>query len=68
MKQSQHFIQNAENCAQLAERAADEPSYNRYKRMEAAWRALAEEQDWLDGEVPPAASATMQASRKVSMA
>jgi hypothetical protein len=21
--------------------------------MEAAWRALAEEQDWLDGEVPP---------------
>jgi len=68
MKQSQHFIQNAENCAQLAERAADEPSYNRYKRMEAAWRALAEEQDWLDGEVPPAAIATMQASRKVSMA
>ena len=68
MKQSQHFIQNAENCAQLAERAADEPSYNRYKRMEAAWRALAEEQDWLDGEVPPAAIATMQAGRKVSLA
>jgi len=36
MKQSQHFIQNAENCAQLADRATDEPSYNRYKRMEAA--------------------------------
>jgi hypothetical protein len=24
-----------------------------YKRMEAAWLALAEEQDWLDGERPP---------------
>ena len=23
------------------------------KRMEAAWLALANEQDWLDGEVPP---------------
>ena len=36
---------------QLAERAADEPTYNRYKRMEAAWRALAVEQDWLNGEI-----------------
>jgi hypothetical protein len=53
MKQSQHFLENAENCAQLAERATDEPTHNRYKRMEAAWRALAEEQDWLDGEVSP---------------
>jgi hypothetical protein len=25
MKQSQHFLENAENCAQLAERATDEP-------------------------------------------
>ena len=54
MKQSQHFLENAENCAQLAERAKDEPTNKRYKRMEAAWRALAEEQDWLDGEVTPA--------------
>jgi hypothetical protein len=51
MKQSQHFLENAENCRQLAERASDEPTRNRYKRMEAAWRALAVEQDWLDGEV-----------------
>ena len=51
MKQSQHFLDHAENCAQLAERAADEPTYNRYKRMEAAWRALAVEQDWLNGEI-----------------
>jgi len=52
VKQS-HFLENAENCGQLAERAGDEPTHRRYKRMEAAWRALAEEQDWLDGQVPP---------------
>jgi len=37
----------------LAEAAEDEAAYNRFKRMEAAWLALAEEQDWLDGETPP---------------
>ena len=52
-KQSQDFLENAQNCAELAERAPDEPTQKRYKRMEAAWRALAEEQDWLDGEVSP---------------
>ena len=51
MKQSQHFLENAENCAQLAEREPDEPTRNRYKRMEAAWRAFTAEQDWLDGEI-----------------
>jgi hypothetical protein len=58
MKQSQHFLENADNCAQLAERASDETTHNRYKRMEAAWRALAAEQDWLDGQIPPVGSAT----------
>ena len=53
MKQSQHFLENADNCAQLAERATDRPTHLRFKRMEAAWRALAEEQDWLDGEIAP---------------
>jgi hypothetical protein len=53
VKQSQDFLKNAENCAQLAERATDDPTHKRYKRMEAAWRALAEEQDWLNGQVPP---------------
>ena len=57
MKQSQHFLDNAENCAQLAERADDAPTYNRFKRMEAAWRALAKEQDWLDGEPSPSETA-----------
>jgi len=55
MKASEIFRENAENCAQLAEAepTADTPAYKRYKRMEEAWRALAEEQEWLDGEVPP---------------
>jgi hypothetical protein len=54
MKQSQNFLEIAANCGQLAERAADESTYNRYnryKRMEAAWWALAVEQDWLNGEI-----------------
>jgi hypothetical protein len=59
MKQSQIFRENAENCAQLADGATSEPVFNRYKRMEAAWRALANEQDWLDGEVAPARIAMM---------
>jgi hypothetical protein len=53
MKHSDHFRENADNCAQLAEKATDEPTYLRYKRMELAWRALAHEQDWLDGVVAP---------------
>jgi len=52
-KQSDTFRENAQNCADKAESAEDEPTFERFKRMEAAWLALAEEQDWLDGEVPP---------------
>ena len=51
MKQSDIFRENAENCAHLAEAASNEPKYLRFKRMEAAWLALAKEQDWLDGEI-----------------
>jgi hypothetical protein len=50
MKPSDLYRQNAENCMQMAEAAKGKPAYNRFKRMEAAWLALAEEQDWLDGE------------------
>ena len=53
MKQSDQYRQNAENCKLMAEAAQGEPAYNRFKRMEAAWLALAEEQDWLDGERSP---------------
>ena len=53
MKQSQIYRQNAKNCVYLAKGAPNEPTRQRYKRMEAAWRALADEQDWLDGEPSP---------------
>jgi hypothetical protein len=56
MKQSDIFRENADNCAHLAEATTDERKFLRYKRMEAAWLALANEQDWLDGEISPAAS------------
>ena len=55
MKPSAIYLENAENCAQLAEGepTTDSPAYKRYRRMEAAWRALAEDEEWLDGEIPP---------------
>lgn len=53
MKQSDIFRENAENCVQLAEHADGQPAFKRYLRMAKAWMALAEEQDWLDGEIPP---------------
>jgi hypothetical protein len=55
MRQSDLFRENAENCLHLAERAEGAPAHKRYVRMAEAWTALADEQDWLDGEVPPAA-------------
>lgn len=53
MKQSDIFRDNADNCLQLAERAEGQPANKRYSRMARAWTALAHEQDWLDGEIPP---------------
>ncbi|WP_458760648.1 hypothetical protein ACSVBT_07615 [Afipia sp. TerB] len=53
MTTSDKFRRNAANCQQLAEDAKDDTTARRYKRMEAAWLALAEEQDWLDGATPP---------------
>jgi hypothetical protein len=60
MKPSKIYRENAENCAQLAEGepTTETPAYKRYRRMEAAWLALAEEQEWLDGEVRPVGSLT----------
>ena len=53
MKQSDLFRENAENCLQLAERADGMPAVRRFSRMARAWSALADEQDWLDGEISP---------------
>ena len=55
MKQSETFRENAENCLHLAERSKGQPASRRYRRMADAWYALADEQDWLDGEIPPVA-------------
>jgi hypothetical protein len=60
MKQSEIFRENAENCLQLAERAEGRPANKRYSRMAEAWMALANEQDWLDGEIPPVRVRTLQ--------
>jgi hypothetical protein len=40
---------NAENCGELASEAKDTPGRKRYQRMQAAWKSLANTQDWLDG-------------------
>jgi len=60
MKQSDIYRDNADNCLQLAERAEGQPAYKRYLRMADAWTALATEQDWLDGEIPPVTVRTFQ--------
>jgi hypothetical protein len=57
MKTSDIYRENAENCLQLSERATSEPAAKRYRRMAEAWIALADEQDWLDGEIGLGASA-----------
>jgi hypothetical protein len=52
-KQSQRLLDNAVTCSKLAKLTTDKQTKTRFKRMEAAWRALAREQDWLDGEITP---------------
>jgi hypothetical protein len=63
MKQSQQLLENAATCARLAERAADAATQDQFRRAERAWRALADEQDWLDGEAPPVRLASSLARR-----
>jgi hypothetical protein len=42
------FRDNAADCAFLAERSEDAETKLAFKKMEAAWRTLAEQQDRLD--------------------
>jgi hypothetical protein len=69
MKPAEIYVENAENCAMLAEGepSRDGPAYKRYRRMEAAWRALAEEQEWLDGEIPPVETAYPSGEGRLSL-
>ena len=48
MSSADIFLDNAEDCAFLAERAEDEETKLAFKRMEEAWRTLAQEQDRLN--------------------
>ena len=48
MNLSDTFRANAEDCAFLAERAEDGEVKRALKRMEEAWRTLAQEQEQLD--------------------
>jgi hypothetical protein len=63
MRQSDIFRQNAINCVHLAERAETDPAFLRYQRMARAWRALADEQDWLDGAVSPVSLAEYRSAQ-----
>ena len=41
-KQSDKYRENAQSCAEMAERARGQASYKRFKRMEEGWLALVE--------------------------
>jgi hypothetical protein len=53
MSKYQEYLDRADNCAELAAEAMTIPAKKRYLRMEAAWRALADEELWLDGKISP---------------
>jgi hypothetical protein len=48
------FRDNAEDCAFLSQRSLDEETKLTFKRMEAAWRTLANQQERLDKQQWPA--------------
>jgi hypothetical protein len=50
MRLADTFRDNADDCAFLANRAANEEERLTFLRMEAAWRTLADEQDRLDNQ------------------
>lgn len=49
MKTSERYRLNAENCAALAGMAKEQESRLRFLRMEQAWRALALDEEYLEG-------------------
>lgn len=51
LSKSEEYRENARNCRELAADAKNLPSKNRFKRMQDAWLALAEEQNWLEGKI-----------------
>jgi hypothetical protein len=59
MYQIRKYLDNAENCMDLAERAKDAPTRARYMRMAEGWLALVHEQEWLAGKISPLQSPTV---------
>jgi hypothetical protein len=53
MSNAKRLRENAENCAELAEDAADDANRRRYLLMEQTYLRLAETEEWLDGRVSP---------------
>jgi hypothetical protein len=50
MQKTEELKDRAENCAELAKTAESEPKKKRFERMAEGWKAVAENQAWLDGE------------------
>jgi hypothetical protein len=48
MKKSEQYREYAEDSLRLASTALDDPQQSRYRRMADAWRALSEEEEWLE--------------------
>jgi hypothetical protein len=59
------YRETAENCAMLAQQAKHGAATIGYKRMETASLSLADEQDWLDGEVPRRSSTPIVMYRRI---
>jgi hypothetical protein len=51
MTKADELRKYAENCADIARTAnANTPKQKRFTRMAEAWKSLASNEDWLDGE------------------
>jgi hypothetical protein len=50
MKKVEELRHHAENCAELAQAATNEPNKKRFERMAEGWKIVADNQAWLDGE------------------
>lgn len=54
MDKSKEFRKNAETCSEIAAAADNDPKKKRFQRLAAGWSDLAENQDWLDGDLKSA--------------
>ena len=46
---AEEYRERAADCDEIASQQTERHKRKRYERMAEAWRALADEQDWLDG-------------------